>query len=94
MGVNCATEIFQQVIQHEVLRGLEGTRNLVDDVLVLNKTNEHDERLITVLQRFERCGLTCCFEQARRDKDSGLTLLVFRNTIGVEIGQWASFLRP
>ena len=49
-----------------MLRGLEGTRNLVDDVLVFGKTRkEHDERLIKVLQRFEKCGLTCCFDKCK-----------------------------
>ena len=59
MGVCSATEEFQHVVQHVVLRGLEGTRNLVDDIIVYGKDkDEHDRRLVAMCDRLRECGMT------------------------------------
>ena len=48
-GVNSAAEIFQKSIE-EVLQGVEGARNISDDIIVFGKNQvDHDEALRAVL---------------------------------------------
>jgi hypothetical protein len=57
-GISCASEIFQQTMA-DLLRGIPGVINMVDDVLVHAETEEeHDKRLILTLQRLKESGLT------------------------------------
>ena len=56
-GIASAPEVFHRVIT-EILDGLEGCFNYIDDVLVWGRTKEeHDQRLHVVLQRIEQRGL-------------------------------------
>ena len=44
---------------HKILSGLKGVVCLIDDVLVHGvKQEEHDENLLTVLNRIQQAGLT------------------------------------
>ncbi len=46
-------------MQHKVHSGLEGVRNIADDIIVYGKTREeHDKRLVALLERMRKCGLT------------------------------------
>lgn len=57
-GVNSAAEIFQKSIE-EVLQGVEGARNISDDIIVFGKSQvDHDEALRAVLQRMRENNLT------------------------------------
>ncbi|VDI17945.1 Hypothetical predicted protein [Mytilus galloprovincialis] len=57
-GINCAPEMYNKVMS-QVFQGLEGVRNIFDDVVVYGSTsNEHNDRLDAVLQRLEERGLT------------------------------------
>ncbi len=59
MGVESASHEFGHVLQHKVLSGLEGVRNIADDIIVYGKTREeHDKRLVALLERMRKCGLT------------------------------------
>jgi hypothetical protein len=63
MGVHNASEIFQNVIQHKVLRGLKGVRNIADNIIVFGKTREeHDDSLVELCKRLEQSGLTASAE--------------------------------
>jgi hypothetical protein len=68
-GITSAPEHFQRRMS-VILDGVEGVVCLMDDVLVYGKTQgEHDDRLLTVLQRLEAAGLTlnrekCEFSQS------------------------------
>ena len=56
-GIASAPEVFHRVIT-EILEGLEGCFNYIDDILVWGRTKEeHDQRLHAVLQRIEQHGL-------------------------------------
>ena len=58
LGISCAPEIHQRVIQ-QVLADCEGARNIADDIVVFGSTvEEHDRRLDAVLQRLMQAGLT------------------------------------
>ena len=51
------------------LDGLEGVLCLIDDILVFGKDKrEHQERLITVLQRIKKAGITLNKEKCEIDK--------------------------
>ena len=71
-GVNSAAEIFQKSIE-EVLQGVEGARNISDDIIVFGKNQvDHDEALRAVLQRMRENNLTanpdkCLFNQSSID---------------------------
>ena len=71
-GVNSAAEIFQKSIE-EVLQGVEGARNISDDIIVFGKNQvDHDEALRAVLQRMRESNLTanpdkCLFNQSSID---------------------------
>lgn len=69
-GISSAPKHFQRRIS-EILGDVEGTVCLMDDILVHGKSQEeHDRRLITVLQRLQDAGLTlnerkCEFSQSQ-----------------------------
>ncbi|XP_052806647.1 uncharacterized protein K02A2.6-like [Mya arenaria] len=57
-GVSVAPEIFQNEIR-QVLTGLEGTLNISDDIIIhAPNRDEHDRRLVAVLQRMQDKNLT------------------------------------
>ena len=57
-GINSASEVFQNAIQH-TLQGLNGVKNIVDDIIVWGRTQkEHDDNLQALLQRLRDTGLT------------------------------------
>ena len=66
--INAASEVFQNIIQN-VLQGLDGTRNIADDIIVWGSTDEeHDERLNALFALLSTKGLTvnpgkCLFKQ-------------------------------
>ena len=52
-GVNSASEIFQSAVA-ELLSGLDGAKNVSDDIIVYGKTQaEHDSRLKATLERLD-----------------------------------------
>ena len=56
-GTNAATEIFQHTLQAQ-LQGLQGVKNIADDIIVFGKTRkEHDSNLERCLQRISNKGL-------------------------------------
>ena len=58
MGINAAPEIFHHVIE-QTLQGLEGVKNIMDDILVYGKgVIQHDERVNKLLARLDEKGLT------------------------------------
>ena len=57
-GISSAPEHFQKRMSN-ILAGLEGVLCLIDDVLIYGKdTEEHDERLLAVLERIKAAGVT------------------------------------
>ena len=57
-GVNAASEKFQQIIE-QTLHGLEGVRNISDDIIVASRSDEeHEQHLRACLQRIKEKGLT------------------------------------
>jgi len=57
-GINCATEVFQAVMQ-QVLNSLQGVRCICDDILVYGRSQaEHDHNLRAVINRLLESGLT------------------------------------
>ena len=57
-GISCAAEKFQTIIR-DCLEGLEGTRNISDDIIVFAKTqDEHDQRIKKVLQKLREKNIT------------------------------------
>ena len=56
-GINSAAEIFQNTIS-SALEGLEGVRNISDDIVYGQSQREHDERLEAVLKRLQDKHLT------------------------------------
>ena len=71
-GINSAAEIFQKSIE-EVLQGIDGVRNISDDIIVFGKNqSDHDDALQAVLQRMRENSLTanpakCLFNQSSID---------------------------
>lgn len=69
-GVNFAAEIFQKTLS-QVLQGLKGVLNIIDDTLVYGKTRrKHDDNLNAALERLRTAGLTinldkCLIGQSR-----------------------------
>ena len=56
-GTNASVEIFQYVLQRE-LQGLQGVRNIADDIIVFGTTRaEHDSNLENCLRRLISKGL-------------------------------------
>ena len=57
-GINSAAEIFQNTLR-TALEGLEGVRNISDDIIVYGNTQEdHDKRLEATLKRLQEKRLT------------------------------------
>lgn len=57
-GMNCASEIFQNVIER-ILAGIRGVKVFIDDILIFGSTmEEHDRALALVLDRLKEHGLT------------------------------------
>lgn len=57
-GLSSASEVFQQVLQ-QALQGIEGVKNISDDIIVFGRTQEeHDAALATTFQRLREKGLT------------------------------------
>ena len=57
-GVTSAPEKYQQIIR-DVLRGCDGVANVADDLIIHGRGEEqHDDRLLAVLDRFKETGLT------------------------------------
>ena len=67
-GISAASEVFQNAIQN-ALQGLEGTRNIAEDIILWGSTNkEHDDRLNALFARLSSKGLTvnptkCLYKQ-------------------------------
>ena len=56
-GINSAAEIFQKSIE-EVLQGIEGVRNISDDIIVFGKSQaDHDAALQAVLRKMRENNL-------------------------------------
>ena len=57
-GITSAPEHFQRCM-NEILGDIEGAVCLIDDILIYGKTqSEHDQRLLSVLNRINEAGLT------------------------------------
>ena len=71
LGIPPASEDFQFIIQHDVLVGLKGVKNICDDLIVFgNNAADLDEKCDAVLKRLSERGLTvnidkCAFNQQR-----------------------------
>lgn len=62
-GLSSASEVYQYAIQ-QALTGLEGIRNISDDIIVFaDNTREHDQRLARVLERLKDRNLTLNVEK-------------------------------
>ena len=58
MGISSAPEVFSRAVQ-QILQGLDGVSNLVDDICVYAATKqEHDRRLKAVLSKLHDAGVT------------------------------------
>ena len=58
MGITSAPEFYQKKMS-ELLDGLPGIICNMDDVLIFGSNREeHDERLLNVLKRIEKAGIT------------------------------------
>jgi hypothetical protein len=56
-GISSASEVFQRSVA-QMIEGLEGVVNIIDDLLVWGDTiEEHDQRLIKVLERAREYNL-------------------------------------
>ena len=56
-GISSASEVFQRLVA-QMIEGLEGVVNIIDDLLVWGDTiEEHDQRLIKVLERAREYNL-------------------------------------
>ena len=57
-GTNSAAEIFQNILQ-QLLHGIDGVRNIVDDIIIFGSYHEeHNKALEECLLRLETHGLT------------------------------------
>ena len=67
-GIKSASEVFQNAIENAI-RGIEGVRNIADDIILWGATQrEHDQRLQQLMERLQSKGLTvnpnkCLFNQ-------------------------------
>ena len=69
-GISSAPELFQRRMR-KLLEGLKGVVCLMDDVLVFGATNdEHDIRLVAVLERLETAGVTLNPAKCEFSRDS------------------------
>ena len=68
-GISSAAEIFQNVIR-ETLEGIDGAKNISDDILVFGKSHEeHDQNLRAVFQRLREKGLILNKSKCEYSKD-------------------------
>ncbi|CAB4026619.1 Transposon Tf2-9 poly [Paramuricea clavata] len=69
-GVNSAPEQFQYAIQ-QTLQGLEGVRNIADDIIVWGKSQkEHDTHLEALMKRLSENNLTLNVSKCKFNVDS------------------------
>ena len=69
-GISSAPELFQKRMS-ELLEGLDGVVCLMDDVLLFGRDQqEHDARLIKVLERIQSAGVTLNVEKCELSKPS------------------------
>ena len=69
-GTNSASEIFQHIISEQI-RGIPGSINISDDIIVFGKTKQaHNQALHAVLRRFVDAGLTVSPEKCELNKES------------------------
>ena len=69
-GVNSAPEQFQYAIQ-QTLQGLEGVRNIADDIIVWGKSQEeHDTHLEALMERLSENNLTLNAAKCKFNEDS------------------------
>ncbi len=62
-GINMATEKFNHIIR-QILQDCPGAFNIHDDIIVGGRNEEeHDERVLKVVRKFEECGLTFNYEK-------------------------------
>ncbi|XP_055999587.1 uncharacterized protein K02A2.6-like [Ostrea edulis] len=72
-GISSASEIYQRVIG-QVIQGIEGVRNLSDDIIVYGTDEvDHNRKLTKVLDRLAEKGLTLNREKCK----FGLSKIVF-----------------
>ena len=70
VGLSCASEVFQNAIQ-QALQGLNGVRNIADDIIVWGKTQaQHDKNLEALLQRLVIKKLTLNLEKCKFNQPS------------------------
>lgn len=68
-GISSAPEHFQKAMQR-ILEGLDGVECQVDDILVFGETQEqHDKRLIAVLERLADANVTLNLEKCKFSTD-------------------------
>ena len=69
-GLSCASEVFQNAIQ-QALQGLNGVRNIADDIIVWGKTQAHyDKNLEALLNRLVIKKLTLNLEKCKFNQTS------------------------
>lgn len=68
LGTNSASEIFQNALDN-VLNGIQGCRNISDDIIIFGKTEEeHDAALRKVFEVVKAKNLTFGLEKCQFDK--------------------------
>ena len=68
-GTNSASEIFQNAL-HNVLNGIEGCRNISDDIIIFGKTEkDHDASLQKVLEVLKANNLKLGLAKCQFDKE-------------------------
>ena len=83
-GTNSAAEIFQNTLQ-QVLHGINGIRNIADDILIYGTTyEEHNKALKECLQRLELHGLTLNLDKCRFLKNHNFLACYSRMTAYVQ----------
>ena len=69
-GLSCASEVFQNAMQ-QALQGLDGVRNIADDIIVWGKNQaQHDKNLEALLQRLVVKKLTLNLEKCKFNQPS------------------------
>ena len=69
-GITSAPEFFQKQMS-KILTGLDGVVCMIDDVLIHGKTaQEHDQRLVAVLDRLRKAKVTLNKEKCEFSKHS------------------------
>ena len=69
-GVNCAPEMYNKVM-NQVFQGLEGVKNIFDDVFVHGTTKEeHDKILEEILKRLQEKELTLNIDKCNFNMDN------------------------